>query len=102
MEKGKSSPKMGILESALDNTAQSRPIFQGEILSCTDSSQEECFRRFLFATNKVYAPGFMRIRKGFLLFLLNLDSQKLYGAFRATTDAKILMEPEASEVFTTG
>jgi len=97
LEKGRSSSKMGILEPALDNTAQSRPIFQGEVLSCTDNSQEECFKHLLFATNKVYAPGFMRIRKGFLLFLLNLDSQKLYGVFRATTDASLGIEPEAWE-----
>ena len=88
---------MGILEPALDNTTQSRSTFQGEVLNCTDSSQEECFRRLLFATNKVYAPGFMKIRKGFLLFLLNLDSQKLYGVFRATTDASLGIEPEAWE-----
>src|SRR5208337_4216393 len=89
--------KTGILEPALDNRAQSRPIFQGEVLNCTDSSQEECFKRLLFATNKVYAPGFMKIRKGSLLFLLNLDSQKLYGVFRATTDASLGIEPEAWE-----
>jgi DNA modification methylase len=88
---------MEFLESATDRIVQSKLILQGEVLSCTDSSQEECFRRLLFATNKVYAPGFLRIRKGFLLFLLNLDSQKLYGVFRATTDASLGIEPEAWE-----
>jgi len=97
LEEGRSSTKMGFLESAIERTTQSKTILQGEVLSCTDSSLEECFRRLLFATNRVYAPGFMRIRKGFLLFLLNLDSQKLYGVFRATTDASLGMEPEAWE-----
>lgn len=95
LEEERSSTNMGILEPAADKSAKNKTIFQGEVLSCTDSSEEECFRRLLFATNKVYAPGFMRIKKGFLLFLLNLDSQKLYGVFRATADASLEIEPEA-------
>ncbi len=86
---------MGILESSVDNIARINPALQGEILSCTNGSEEECFKRLLFGTNKVYAPSFMRIKKGFFLFLLNLDSEKLYGVFRATSDASLNVKPEA-------
>ena len=95
MEKENNRNKMGTLNSRMYKTSHINPYLQGEVLSCTESSEEECFRRLLFGTNKVYAPGFMKIKKGFFLFLLNLDSQKLYGVFRATSDARIGIEPEA-------
>ena len=86
---------METLEPAAEGAAKNKPIFRGEVLSCTDSSEEECLRRLLFATNKVYAPGFLRIKQGFFLFLFNLNSQKLYGIFRATSDASVSIEPDA-------
>lgn len=95
MEEKRSSMRIGVFEPALNGAAKSKEVLYGEVLSCTDNSEEECFRRLLFATNKVYAPGFMRIKKGFFLFLLNLDSEKLYGVFRATSDASVGIEPEA-------
>lgn len=82
-------------EPAAEGAAKNKPIFRGEVLSCTDSSEEECLRRLLFATNRVYAPGFLRIKQGFFLFLFNLNSQKLYGIFRATSDASVSIEPAA-------
>lgn len=95
MEKEQNNTKIGILESATSKIALVNPILHGEVLSCTNSSEEECFRRLLFGTNKVYAPGFMRIRKGFFLFLYNLDTKKLYGVFRAVSDADLKIDPEA-------
>jgi DNA modification methylase len=89
------SIKMETLDPAAEGAAKNKPIFRGEVLSCTDSSEEECLRRLLFATNKVYAPGFLRIKQGFFLFLFNLSSQKLYGIFRATSDASVSIEPAA-------
>ncbi len=86
---------METLDPAAEGAAKNKPIFRGEVLSCTDSSEEECLRRLLFATNKVYAPGFLRIKQGFFLFLFNLSSQKLYGIFRATSDASVSIEPAA-------
>lgn len=86
---------METLEPAAEGAAKNKPIFRGEVLSCTDSSEEECLRRLLFATNKVHAPGFLRIKQGFFLFLFNLNSQKLYGIFRATSDASVSIEPAA-------
>lgn len=62
---------------------------------CTNKSENECFRRLLFGTNKLYAPAAIRVRKRNFLFLLNLDSDMLYGVFRAASDGKMNVEPEA-------
>jgi len=72
-------------------------IIQGQIFACTNKSKEECFRRLLFGTNKVYAPAVMRVKKGHYLFLLDLDSDLLYGVFEATSDAEMNVQPEAWE-----
>ena len=95
MEQEQNGNKMGVFGSAVDRMVQANLILQGEVLSCTDGSEKECFSRLLLGTNKVYAPGFMKIKKGFFLFLLNLDSEKLYGVFRATSDACLSIQPEA-------
>jgi len=92
-EQGKAQVKID--ELSIKRAVKLEPFVQGEVLSCTESSEEECFRRLLFATNKVYAPGVMKIKKGYSLFLFNLDSKKLYGVFRATSDASLNIEPEA-------
>lgn len=72
-----------------------KSTIQGQIFACTNKSKEECFGRLLFGTNKVYAPAVMRVRKGHYLFLLNLDSDLLYGVFKATSDAEMNIQPEA-------
>jgi len=72
-----------------------KPIVRGQIFACTNKSESECFVRLLFGTNKLYAPAAMRVRKGNFLFLLNLDSDLLYGVFRAACDGKMNIVPEA-------
>lgn len=70
-------------------------MVQGQIFTCTNKSEEECFKRLLFGTNKIYASAAMRTRKGDFLFLLNLDSDMLYGVFKAFSDAKMNIESKA-------
>jgi DNA modification methylase len=65
------------------------------IFACTNSSQNECFDRLLFGSNKVYGATAIRVKKGDFLFLWNLDTDLLYGVFKASTDAKINLIPEA-------
>lgn len=65
------------------------------IFACTNSSQNECFERLLFGSNKVYGATAIRVKKGDFLFLWNLDTDLLYGVFRAATDAKQNIIPEA-------
>jgi DNA modification methylase len=65
------------------------------IFACTDSSQDECLKRMLFGTSKQYGALAIRVKKGDFLFLLNLDTDLLYGVFRATSDWKLNIEPDA-------
>lgn len=65
------------------------------IFACTNSSQDECFERLLFGSNKVYGASAIRVKKSDFLFLWNLDTNLLYGVFRASRDAKINIVPEA-------
>jgi DNA modification methylase len=55
----------------------------GYIFACTSKSEQECFDRMLFATSRVYGESVLKIKKGDMLFLLNLDTDTLHGTFRA-------------------
>lgn len=70
-------------------------LTHGQVFACTSKSEDECFNRLLFGTNKLYAPAAMRVRKGDFLFLLNLDSDLLYGVFKASSDGEMNIQPEA-------
>ena len=59
---------------------------RGYIFACTAKSEKECFDRMLFATGKLYGENVLDIRKGDPLFLFNMDSDTLYGTFRAKSD----------------
>jgi DNA modification methylase len=69
----------------------------GHIFACTHKSEQECFDRMLFATNHVYGENVLKIKKGDLLFLLNVDTDILYGTFLATSDGAKNIVPEAWE-----
>jgi DNA modification methylase len=70
-------------------------IVRGYIFACTNASQQECFERLLFGTGKPYGAAAMRVRKGNFLFLLNLESDLLYGIFKASSDGKVNIEADA-------
>jgi DNA modification methylase len=72
-----------------------KSLVQGQVFACTNKSENECFERLLFGTNRPYAPAAIKVRKGDFLFLLNLDSDILYGVFKAASDAKMNIQPEA-------
>lgn len=74
---------------------QQMASFRGHIFACTEKSEKECFNRMLFSTNKLYADKVLRVKKGDILFLLNMDTDMLYGPFRAASDGKKDIEPEA-------
>lgn len=69
--------------------------FKGHIFACTDKTEKECFDRMLFSTNKVYADKALQVKKGDILFLLNFDTDTLYGVFRAKSDGRKDIVPEA-------
>lgn len=68
---------------------------RGFILACTAKSEQECFDRMLFSTNRIYGENVLKIRKDDLLFLVNLDTDVLYGIFRAKSDGAKDLVPEA-------
>ena len=67
----------------------------GYIFACTSKSEKECFDRMLFGTNKLYGENVLKIEKGDLLFLVNLDTDTLYGTFRAKSAGAKDLTPEA-------
>ncbi|MEW6102837.1 MAG: DNA methyltransferase [bacterium] len=68
---------------------------QGHIFACTRKSESECFDKMLFATNKLYEDKALLVKKGDILFLLNIDTDKLYGPFIAKTDCVENLDKEA-------
>jgi DNA modification methylase len=67
----------------------------GRIFACTSKSERECFDRMLFATSRIYGENVLKIRRGDLLFLLNLDTDTIYGTFLAKSHGAKNIVPEA-------
>lgn len=70
-------------------------LTRGFIFACTRKSESESLDGLLFATEKLYGPIVIRIRAGDLLFLNNLDTNVLYGVFRAVSDGGLRISPDA-------
>ena len=70
-------------------------LIRGFIFACTENTEAECFERLLFGTDRVYAPIVIRIRKGDLLFLNNLETDILHGVFRAVSEGTLNIQPDA-------
>jgi hypothetical protein len=62
---------------------------QGHIFACTKNSESECLQRLLFATNQIYEEKIYSVKKGDVVFLINLDTNKIYGPFIAETDGSV-------------
>lgn len=71
------------------------PIVTAHIFVASEKTEKECFERMLFATSKVYAGDAQAVKKGDILFLLNIDSNVLHGIFRAKSDGRKNIVPEA-------
>jgi hypothetical protein len=67
----------------------------GFIFACINSSQNECFERLLFGNAKPNGAVAIRVKKGDLLFLLNLEADLLFGIFKAKTEGSVNIVPEA-------
>jgi DNA modification methylase len=65
------------------------------IFVSSEKTEKECFERMLFGTSKVYADDALAVKKGDLLFLLNIDSNVLHGIYRAKSDGGQNIVPEA-------
>jgi len=73
---------------------EDKPI-RGFIFTCLNNTESECFERQLFGTNRIYGPVVIRIRKGDILFLVNVDKDIIYGVFEAISDGGFKLVPEA-------
>jgi len=71
----------------MDKENQSK-LIRGFLFACTEKTEKECFDKSVFGADVVYAPIVIRIRKGDLLFLNNLDTDVLYGVFEAISDGE--------------
>ncbi|HCJ67104.1 MAG TPA: DNA methylase, partial [Elusimicrobia bacterium] len=70
---------------------------KGYIFACTNKTERECFEHMIFSSNKLYAENVLRIAKGDLLFLFNIDKDQLCGLFKAKSEGKKNIIPEAWE-----
>ncbi len=70
-------------------------LIRGFIFACTRKTEAECFERLVFGASNAYGPIVIRVRKGDLLFLNNLDTDTLYGVFRAVSNGSMDIQPEA-------
>ena len=77
---------------------EEKVLTRGFLFACTRDTEDECFNRMLFATEKAYGPIVIRIRKGDLLFLNNLDTDVIYGVFRAVSDGYFSIERNAFSI----
>lgn len=68
---------------------------KAHIFVTTDKTESECFQRMLFGTNKLHANDVMATNAGDILFLFNVTSNVLHGIFRAKSDGKKDIIPEA-------
>ena len=75
------------------NKEEDKPI-RGFIFTCSNKTEGECLNRLLFGTDRIYGPVAIRIRKGDLLFLVNVDTDTLYGVFKATSDGDFKIIPK--------
>ena len=65
------------------------------IFVCTNKTEPECLQRMLFGTSKLYAADVLAVKTGDLVFLLNVNSNILHGIFRAKSDGRQNIVPEA-------
>jgi len=61
-------------------------LIRGFLFACTKETEDKCLNNLVLASDQVYAPIAIRVRKGDLLFLNNLDTDVLHGVFRAISD----------------
>ena len=68
---------------------------KGFIAVCRNDTERECFDRMLFGSVMRYWDSVEEVQKGDVGFLLNLDTDVLYGVFRAESDGTKNIIPEA-------
>lgn len=74
-----------------------KDVKQGFILICSRGTQEECFKRMLIGSTWDYKERVLKVKKGDVGFLYNIDTHVLFGVFEAVSDGAVEIEPDAWE-----
>jgi len=74
---------------------KSKQAINGYVFVCSKNTESECFKESLFGSGKAYGPAVLRIKRGDVLLLNNLDKDILYGVYRAASDGGLNIQPEA-------
>ena len=75
--------------------AKIKKSVRGYIFVCTQNTESDCYERLLFGSSKAYGSPVLKIKKGDVLFLHNLDTNTLSGVFRAASKGKLNIELDA-------
>ena len=62
---------------------------------CDDRTEEECLRRNLFGDKAKKLQSLDEIKPGDIGLLLNINKDELIGIFRACSESKLHIEPDA-------
>ncbi|MEM2917363.1 MAG: DNA methyltransferase [Candidatus Bathyarchaeia archaeon] len=79
----------------MNEEPQKNEKINAHIFVCTDKTEPECLQRMLFGSNKLYADDVLAVKRGDLLFLLNVNSNVLHGIFRAKSEGRKNIVPDA-------
>ena len=64
---------------------------------CSKNTEAECFQRRLFGDTINYWDEIKNVRRGDALFLYNIETDVLFGPFRASSDGQLNIERSAWE-----
>jgi len=67
----------------------------GYVFLCNSRTESECLEKKLFGSPKSEWNRVSQVKKGDVLFLLNYQSNRLYGVFEATIHGRLNIEPYA-------
>jgi hypothetical protein len=70
-------------------------VFEGYVFLCSNSTEKECYDRFLFGGKEKYKKEIPSITLGDKLFLYNYQEGLLHGIFKAVSEAKENIQPDA-------
>jgi hypothetical protein len=62
---------------------------------CKNDTEAECFQRMLFGDSEKMRETVERVKEGDICFLYNLDTDVLFGPFKARDDGRMDIEREA-------
>jgi DNA modification methylase len=85
-----------MVEKVIQNNLQEKePLIRGFIFACTKKPKMSASRDFYLELIEFMVPLLLELEGGDLLFLNNVDTDVLYGVFKAVSDGGFKIEPKA-------